>query len=65
MQVKDIINRLKDTRGFVNETTEHYQGTLEDDEMQDFDYMLEGIESAIAFFEEWLLNNEDFIGIGE
>ena len=60
MKVKDIINRLKDTRGFINETTEHYEGTLDDGEMLDFDYMLEGIDSAIQFFEEWLLTNEDF-----
>jgi hypothetical protein len=60
MKVSNIINRLKDTRGFINESTEHYSGTLEEDEMKDFDFMLEGLDEAIQFFEEWLLTNEDF-----
>jgi hypothetical protein len=51
MKVSNIINRLKDTRGFINESTEHYSGTLEEDEMKDFDFMLEGLDEAIQFFE--------------
>lgn len=53
MKVSDILNRLKDTRGFINEQE------VNDWEEDDMAFMLEGIEGAIQFFEEWLNENED------
>ena len=60
MKVNDIINRLKDTRGYITEQFDEYEVNEEDNESNVFDFMLDGIESAISFFEEWLRTNEDF-----
>ena len=60
MKVSDIINRLKDTRGYITEQIDEYEVNEEDNESNVFDFMLDGIESAISFFEEWLRTNEDF-----
>jgi hypothetical protein len=61
MKVADIINRLKDTRGFINERKIYEEdGECDEDELSNMEFMLEGVESAIEFFEEWLLTNEDF-----
>jgi hypothetical protein len=57
MKVNDIVNRLKDTRGYLNEQIDEH---CDEDEMGDMSFMLDGVESAIQFFEEWLLTNEDF-----
>ena len=54
MKVNDIINRLKDTRGYITDQE------VNDWEEDDMTFMLEGVESAIQFFEEWLRTNEDF-----
>lgn len=60
MKVNDIVNRLKDTRGYLNEQIDYEANNhLDEDELNTFDFMLDGVESAILFFEEWLLDNED------
>ena len=50
MKVQDIINRLKDTRGFINLEIEQ----VDDDEnaLSSFKYMLEGIEEAIKLIQD-------------
>lgn len=55
MLVKDVINRLKDTRGFLNEKqdTEEFDFVGEDkDEIASIKYMLEGIEEAIKLIQD-------------
>jgi len=62
MKVSDIINRLKDTRGYITEQFDESVVSVdeEDNDSNMYDYMLDGIENAIQFFEEWLRTNEDF-----
>ena len=62
MKVNDIINRLKDTRGYITEQFDESVVSVdeEDNDSNMYDYMLDGIENAIQFFEEWLRTNEDF-----
>lgn len=50
MLVKDVINRLKDTRGFLNECKE--QNGQEECTNDDANYMLEGIEEAIKLIQD-------------
>jgi len=55
MLVKDVINRLKDTRGFLNEAkdTEEFDYVGGDpDVFASIDYMLEGIEEAIKLIQD-------------
>lgn len=62
MKVSDILNRLKDTRGYITEQFDESVVSVdeEDNDSNMYDYMLDGIENAIQFFEEWLRTNEDF-----
>ena len=46
MKIQDIINRLKDTIGFINEQFDEYE--LEGSAT----YMLEGIEEAIKLIQD-------------
>ena len=48
MEIKDVVNRLKDTRGFINEQVEE-QGLSMQSEAE---YMLEGIEEAIKLIQD-------------
>jgi hypothetical protein len=58
MKVKDIVNRLKDTRGYLNEKLDEVLSDGCDDEgdyKAELDYLLEGIEEAINFLSaEWI-----------
>jgi len=53
MLVKDVINRLKDTRGFINEKKEYeIDCECDEDELTTMDYLLEGIEEAIKLIQD-------------
>ena len=50
MKIQDIINRLKDTRGFLNDCKD--SNSQEDCTDEEVDYMLEGIEEAIKLIQD-------------